>query len=168
VQLSTATACGTQQLTLIRRLNEQIYGEYPFRFDTSELVGLKWRLGSQQRIDASAASCALCQAIVGVMDDADIRNQNPALFAGNPACQADIYRSAYLQPSPGATWKLPTEVGQGRFNGETWYFYLRRMSLKWRPFELNDSVEPGLIDRIADRVLRSWAYLDECFQPYIG
>ena len=77
-------------------------------------------------------------------------------------CQAEVYWSAALKPPPETKWRLPASVSQDGFDGDSWYFFLRRMSLRWQPFESGKPLGP--IKTASDVVPRSWALSSECFQ----
>lgn len=151
----------------LQRLNEghEVYGKYPFRYDTSEKTHPRWCLGRQQRIDTSAATCPFCRAIIHVMDSSNVRGLKSVLFDDNPVCQANIYWSAALKPPLGMRWKLPADVRKGRT--ESCLFYLRRPSLKWYSFnEFDEPIRPGPVDKTIDVLPHSWAVLSECFQTF--
>ncbi len=113
--------------------------QYPFKREPPEVANIQRNLGLHSRIEASAASCVFCNAIV------QVHKQQPHVLgfmrdAGvlDPLCIATIGPAGRLLVPEGVTW-------QGLKTEEIDYDFLRRLSLEFRPLEAGEGVQPGVL-----------------------
>jgi hypothetical protein len=131
--------------------------QYPFKREPPEVTDIQRNLGLHSRIEESAASCVFCHAIV------EVRKQQPHVLdfmhaAGvpDPLCVATIGPAGRLLAPEGVKWEgLKTE--------EIDYYFLRRLSLGFRPLEPAEAVQPGAVLNKDSSV---WQRLTGCFQSY--
>jgi hypothetical protein len=143
----------------IRLLNDgrEPADQYPFKIDTSESVTPQRSLGLHSRVEQSAASCPFCRAVV------EIHKQQPhvldslrAAGVSDPLCVAAITYSGHVLAPDGVAWR-------GVNAEEVYSFFLRRLTLEFRPLEEGEVVQPGAL---LNKAAVSWQRLSGCFQPY--
>jgi hypothetical protein len=130
--------------------------QYPYKSETSDATEVRRSLGLHSRIEESAARCPFCRAVV------EIHKQQPHVLdflraAGlpDPLCIATIGPSGRLFAPEGVTWKSKT-------NAQFDFFFLRRLSLQFRPLDEGEVVQPGHLEGAITR----WQTLSGCFQSY--
>jgi len=133
--------------------------QYPYKNEKSDQVDVRRSLGLHSRIEKSAAKCPLCAAVL------KIHKQQPHVLDSlrtvgvvDPLCIASIAPSGRLLPPEGVTWRaLGTE--------DVGFFYLRQLSLEFRPPDAGEVVQPGAL---LDTSYIRWQRLTDCFQSYQG
>lgn len=140
-----------------------------------------WSLGTQSRIESSAATCPFCREVCRVFEAAEVRAKVPDVFEKDPICDVYFTLAGYIEAPPGVTWsryqsseKLLRQVA-GRFHKKVYHLLsLRaqmlhfsdpsviphpRISLRWTVPEKHEMrwfqrypISPGVIE------------LFECFQ----
>jgi len=113
--------------------------QYPFKREPPEVTDIQRNLGLHSRIEQSAASCVFCRAIVEVhKPQPHVLDFMRAAGVPDPLCVATIGPAGRLLAPEGVKWEgLKTE--------EIDYYFLRRLSLGFRPLEPAEAVQPGAL-----------------------
>lgn len=99
-----------------------------------------WSLGSQSRVERSAATCSFCREVSRVVETSGVRVTTPSVFEKDPICDVYFTESGSVLAPPGVTWKRCSKnlISKLPFNHErqwhqTWSDRLPywRVSLRW-------------------------------------
>ncbi|KAK3402267.1 heterokaryon incompatibility protein-domain-containing protein [Sordaria brevicollis] len=63
-----------------------------------------WSLGSQSRIESSAATCPFCREVCRVLEVAEVREKVPDVFENDPICDVYFTLAGFIEAPPGVTW----------------------------------------------------------------
>lgn len=108
-----------------------------------------WSLGLQSRVNESATACRLCNAICLLL-----QGRGTAVPHGleEALCIAEVSVVGNLRPPKGEKWSL------GK------YVRLRRLSLRWRKVQENETIEPGHLSSRGEKRYGAEFQLPQCFQ----
>jgi hypothetical protein len=128
--------------------------QYPYKYDESEQITRNTSLGLHSRIQLSSANCSLCSAVVEIhRRHPDILDSLRAAGVVDPLCIAVTRWAGVLLAPDGTTWKMPRDG--------TDCFYLRQLSLDFRPLKEGETAQPGILSPDL-----AWRRLYDCFQTY--
>ncbi|KAK3342425.1 heterokaryon incompatibility protein-domain-containing protein [Neurospora tetraspora] len=94
-----------------------------------------WSLGTQSRIETSAATCSFCREVCHVLETSGVRVKAPSVFEKDPICDVYFTDAGCVEAPPGVTWKryAPLETSLREFARKHEYLWRKLLPQKSPP-----------------------------------